>query len=430
MLGREELSQRVVCNAHIYLYCNFAATLTRTQQKAWTSDSTLKLVRSLFRHENQSFAFTFARPLVLLQSDDWGRVGLRDQDGLDSLNSHGLRLGEHPYDLYSLETADDLDAVASVFQRHHDSVGQTPCMVMNFCTANFDFSKMREKGFHEPELLPLSHGLPGRWSRPGLFKSYINGIRKGVFYPGLHGLTHCCPVAITNALRSGGERARLLRLMWEAETPYIYWRMPWIGYEYWNPEKPKAGFCNTRHQQSLIRRACGYFIEIFGIQPFSACAPGYRSNDATHRAWESAGIRVARHGTGSNMKAPHLDPTGLLHLYRTVDFEPAHGEQNIEEYLKTADCYFSRGLPLIISVHSINFHSSLRDFRTPSLRALDFFLTALERNYQSLLYVHDSDLYSIVSQGAFRSRGRGVEVPVLRRNADVYGNASSVEVDI
>ena len=51
--------------------------------------------------------FKFDRPLVLLQSDDWGRVGLRDQEGLEQLTAAGLALGQRPYDFYSLETAED-----------------------------------------------------------------------------------------------------------------------------------------------------------------------------------------------------------------------------------------------------------------------------------------------------------------------------------
>ena len=40
--------------------------------------------------------FHFDRPLVLLQSDDWGRVGLRDQEGWDQLQSAGLALASGP----------------------------------------------------------------------------------------------------------------------------------------------------------------------------------------------------------------------------------------------------------------------------------------------------------------------------------------------
>src|SRR5713101_6927410 len=90
---------------------------------------------------------SFSRPLVVLQSDDWGRVGVRDREGHEQLRSRGLRLGEHPYDLYTLETAGDVTAPASVLGSHYHLAGPPPCLVMNFCTSNMDFGKMREQGF-------------------------------------------------------------------------------------------------------------------------------------------------------------------------------------------------------------------------------------------------------------------------------------------
>src|SRR5579864_7388892 len=58
--------------------------------------------------------FHFDRPIVLLQSDDWGRVGLRDREGQQALQAAGLHLGERPYDFYTLETAEDLSRLADV----------------------------------------------------------------------------------------------------------------------------------------------------------------------------------------------------------------------------------------------------------------------------------------------------------------------------
>ena len=55
--------------------------------------------------------FFFDRPVLLLQSDDWGRVGLRDSQGLEQLRAAGLNIGERPYDFYTLETAADLTAL-------------------------------------------------------------------------------------------------------------------------------------------------------------------------------------------------------------------------------------------------------------------------------------------------------------------------------
>ena len=74
----------------------------------------LDLVRKLWsrRQNAPAHAFAFDRPLVLLQSDDWGRVGVRDREGYEQLRASGIRLGEHPYDFYTLETADDVIAAS------------------------------------------------------------------------------------------------------------------------------------------------------------------------------------------------------------------------------------------------------------------------------------------------------------------------------
>ena len=60
--------------------------------------------------------FFFGRPLVVLQSDDWGRVGIRDGEGWEELRSLGVNLGERNYDFYSLETAEDIEAIVSLLQ--------------------------------------------------------------------------------------------------------------------------------------------------------------------------------------------------------------------------------------------------------------------------------------------------------------------------
>ena len=55
------------------------------------------------------------------------------------------------------------------------------------------------------------------------------------------------------------------------------------------------------------------------------------------------------------------------------------------------------------ALHQLSLHP--QDFRTPSLAALDSLLSGLESRYPELLYVHDEDLYGIVTQGAFQ-RGK------------------------
>jgi hypothetical protein len=361
--------------------------------------------------------FYFDRPIVLFQSDDWGRVGLRDREGLEQLRAAGLHLGERTYDVYTLETADDLKHLSAVLTKHRDSSGRHPCLGMNFILFNLDLAKMRSGGFRQIELLPLSAGLPEGWNRPGLFESYREGTAKGILRPALHGTTHFCRSAAERHLAEDGDEAALLRTLWQAGTPYIYWRMPWIGYEYWDPLKSaNERFLPADAQTELVGAAVKEFARMFSALPGSACAPGYRANADTHRAWAQHGIRVVQNGPGA-LVPPHTDRYGILQLTRTVDFEPAAtGAFSIDAALRRAEACFERGLPAIISMHSINFHSSVRDFRSRTLRALDEFLAALESKYDDLLYLHDEDLFELANYGAYRTWSATIRVNVTQKS--------------
>src|SRR5271155_243258 len=103
-------------------------------------------------------ALRFDRPLVLFQSDDWGRAGVRDREGWEELRAGGLNLGEKPYDFYSLETAEDVGALGEVLRKHRDSTGRRPSMVMNFIMANVDFDRCFDPGQKRITLRPLTEG--------------------------------------------------------------------------------------------------------------------------------------------------------------------------------------------------------------------------------------------------------------------------------
>jgi hypothetical protein len=360
--------------------------------------------------------FAFGRPLVVLQSDDWGRVGVRDQECWDELRGLGVNLGECSYDFYCLETAEDVEEVASMLQSHRDSTGRPACLGMNFILANVDFGKVSANSFQQVYLRALTEGLPDGWKRPGLFEAYREGISSGALSPALHGTTHFCQRAVERCLKDPGERGVFLRTLWKAGVPYIHWRMPWIGFEYWDPEpNGEEDFLTLETQESLIDSAVKNFTQFFSRAPHSACAPGYRANGSTHHAWAECGIQVAQNGPGSAMP-PHLDGNGILHLYRSMDFEPALVQDfSIEGCVRVAEDCFARGLPAIVSVHSINFHSAIKDFRSRTLGLLDDFLTALEARHPDLLYVDDKDLYDLVDKGMVQSMQAAVRVPVTKR---------------
>jgi len=360
--------------------------------------------------------YYFDRPLLLLQSDDWGRAGLRDHEGAQQLQNDGLHLGERPYDFYTLETAQDLAALSQLLKRHRDASGRPACIEMNFILANLDFPRMVSEDFLKIYLRALPDGLPDAWQRPGLFEAYREGIDAGVFFPALHGQTHFCQQAMERELASQGERSKLVKTLWKSGTPYIHWRMPWIGYEYWDPENlDSERFLSAEQQQAAIGAAVGNFVRMFSTLPRSACAPGYRADETTHKTWAHFGVRVAQNGPGSE-SPPHLDRFGVLHLYRTLDFEPAVDEKlSVGRCLEAISQNFSDGLPAIVSIHSINFHSTVKDFRTKTLTLLDEFLSAVEAKFPSLLYLHDGDLYDLTQTGTYAPGEKANAVGVTRR---------------
>jgi hypothetical protein len=379
---------------------------------------------ALFRRLRQKITpgLRFSRPLVLLQSDDWGRVGVRDVEGREELRAAGLNLGERPYDLYSLETAEDVYELTEVMSSLRDSVGQSPRLEMNFVVGNVDFPASAATGFHSIALKPLAEGLPGRWTRPGLYDAYRAGIQARVLQPALHGTTHFCQRAVAQALSHDDERGELIRTLWKSETPYIHWRMPWVGYEYWDPEKaPAERFIPEADQERWIAWAATAYRKFFGEVAVSACAPGYRAEATTHRLWRKLGIRVAQNGPGTK-RAPHWDEHGLLHTYRSLDFEPAlNPELRWEDCVKNAATWLTRGLPLIVSVHSINFHSTLVSNRQKTLPMLRELLGALKRSYPDLLYVNSRQLLEIVESGSYESAGGRVPVTMAGARKGVEG---------
>ena len=372
----------------------------------------MSYIRKLWQRGRELFpieGFYFDRPIVMLQSDDWGRAGLHDQEGLDHLHSSGIVLGERSYDHYTLETAEDLAALRALLDGHRDATGRAACVGMNFIVANLDLPRMEADGYREIHILPLAEGLPQGWNRPGLMAAYRAGGERGVFNPALHGVTHFCRAAVERELLAGGERASLLRTMWNAGTPYIHWRMPWIGYEYWDPGKSAEDrFSSAAVQQELIGKAVGLFGKLFSTLPHSACAPGYRANDDTLRAWAQYGIRVTQNGPGT-LTPPHFDRHCMLHLYRNVEFEPSTDPSiSVENCVQRARACFKRGLPAIVSIHSINFQSSVNGFRNRTIALLDRFLAEVQAAHPDVLYLHDEDMLQLVEKG-FYETAQGTE---------------------
>ena len=358
----------------------------------------------------------FHRPLVLMQSDDWGLLGLRNLESFQRLRRKGLPLGKGAYDYYSFETANDLYALCEILNRHQDSAGNPPVLVCNFVLANVDFPLALASDLCELPLKPLHEGLPQPWSEESTLAMGKPGIMQGLLYPALHGISHFCYPAVKKILTDRGARALTLRWLYEEGTSLVYPQTPWVGFEFKDEgDILPSTWLQRQEQERVVQRGVAMFAETFGKVPLSACAPGYRANPDTFRAWADHGLRVVQNGPGIEAP-PYLGPYGLLYLHRNVPFEPALdlAFHDLENVYQTAARHLRSGRPAILCIHSINFQSRLKNFRDRTLALLDELLNRLEREFEDLLYVHDENLWQIVQLGAYTTKGVTVEVPVDR----------------
>ena len=184
-------------------------------------------IRKMFRRRDAASrdpGLTFDRPMVLFQSDDWGRAAYAiGRDGMNYARK-GLDLGENP--LRRLQPGNRRRSR----RRSAMCCGSTAIRLdpslprYELCNGERGLSAMRgRREFLNQELLMRFHsaarrGLSQPWQRPGLMDAYQQGIREGVFYPALHGLTHFCP-AVRRELAANEEHRTLLHTLWAAGTP-------------------------------------------------------------------------------------------------------------------------------------------------------------------------------------------------------------------
>ena len=290
------------------------------------------------------------RPIVMIQSDDWGRVGIPLAQSIDTLRNAGADVGRSKWDSYGLENEGDIIALGEVLARVKDRDGRTPCMTANFVMANADLPRMRDERYQHFRWVPITSGFPKPWSED-LVHAYRANIDIGVFEPGLHGFTHFNAIEMIACLNEDSERGKRARLLADHDVPYLASYTPEYNFALVS-RRDGERFLDTAAQESWIRSGIEIFREAFGIFPRSTCAPGYRANTVTKRIWRTLGVE-SYEVLGNS---PLATSSGLLQLNRNVHFEPVLSESEaVSNALRQAERAVLCGTPIIICTHSINY---------------------------------------------------------------------------
>ncbi|RJO60138.1 hypothetical protein C4544_06140 [candidate division WS5 bacterium] len=367
------------------------------------------------------------KKIVVFESDDWGRVGMRDMEAFERLKAKGYsQLGQSDWDYCSLEMPEDLEALYSVLCRHSDSFGLPPIFTCNFIVANPDYEKIMKSGFREFYTLDLSQGFPDLWkNREQLIDKYRKGVALGLIYPGYHGLCH---FLYERWLRALQDREPDVMDCLEEHISYIpSMRSNAFSYEYLANVNP-ISFLSLNAQEDRIKKGVEAFERIFGFPPVVTIAPRYAWNTDTEKVWYKYGIRYISAGSsqagGGGSPGHRLgerNQCGMIYLIRNVSFE-ARREDACEDAFTEVDFLFRTQQPVILETHSINYLTSIKNFREESLKKLDQLLYLIEKKYPEIVYLSSQQFGDILGKGyCHLTNGQRLEVKTYRTSLPYLG---------
>ena len=347
--------------------------------------------RSLPRWIRAGSVLAPVRPIVVIQSDDWGRVGAPSSAALSEVRKAGFPVGNSPWDFYGVESADDLYELKVVLERVRDRDGAPACMVANFILANPDLRRMGTTGWQKTHWVELKDGIPSPWIDDGLHDAYRDLINEGVFWPALHGYTHFNDVAWSDALRHPeSELGKRVRALAENDIPYLASLTPEFNFALAFRRGNHETFRSTTEQARWVNEGARAFRDMFEVPAFSTCAPGYRSDLVTDHCWSRAGLRVVQ---TSERCLPYYR-SGMLVIPRNVFFEPVLTEEDsVARALDAAEASVGAGLPIVICSHSINYIERHLGRAARGRAGLSSLLDGLMMRFPDLRFAHDKIIY-------------------------------------
>jgi hypothetical protein len=325
--------------------------------------------------------------MVVIQSDDWGRVGIPDQAQIDELRQAGFCVGGSNWDYYGLESQDDLFSLRDTLLNIRDSIGGHPVFSAVFVMANADLKRLVESGYTDLSALPIGNGFPAPWCDDNLMAGYRELIADGVFEPALHGYVHFNSVFMLALAQTDSDAGRRVRALVSRNIPYLASLTPEINFALVRRTDGSEVFIDEHQQRDWVRKGVASFAETFGHLPVSTCAPGYRFNDITMNIWKENGIRIV-HSGGGFLHRKH----GLAVIARNIFFEPFCDTLAIENAIRQARQAVACGEPLVISSHSINYISRHLRFAEHGRTSLKNLLHSLLHEFPNLRFVTEATL--------------------------------------
>ena len=351
------------------------------------------------------------RKIVVIESDDWGSIRMPSHEVYEEFLRRGVRVDRDPYCRYDcLATADDLSALFDVLTSVKDKNGRHAVITADTVVANPVFEKIKESGFKEYFYEPFTETLKRSPQYEGAFELWKQGMDAGIFHPQLHGREHLNVKKWLRTLQSGEEVTRLaFDLGTFGLTSAVDARIKNNYMGAFNSGLDE----DIKDYDTIITEGQQLFEQLFGYKSESFIATTYTWNPKIEESLKSNGVKylqgmVHQHipldddttfGWKKDNYTGRKSTSGLIYISRNAFFEPAHhqDEDVSNKVLDRIRCAFRWHKPAVISVHRINFISSI-DYanRDNTLLQLKKVLKTIVANYPDVEFMTTDRLGQII----------------------------------
>lgn len=344
---------------------------------------------------NYRLGWRTKRPILVIESDDWGSEHIPGPKAIEKMREMGLFLSDSHGMFDSLETADDIDKLCDILNSHKDGDGNPAVMTANFIMANPDYSAIRENDFRvfKPKLIDegWNHEADGQ----ALWRKYRAGIENNLIVPQLHGIVHFCPDEWLQRLRQA-DAVSLKAFDWGMIGEHE--DAAGIGIQSMAP----IYHADAKVIKQLVNDGAQAFKRIFGIDSITSIAPcyGWRSPE-TEQAFLAHNIRVMQsreyqHLPGGGMKLRYMGERGfkgMLYLVRNCMLEPIAAGTTIEQCISQIEWAFQHSLPAVLCSHRINYTSRVAtEVRDKGLAVLDGVLKQVKEKFGDVEFLSSDKL--------------------------------------
>lgn len=336
---------------------------------------------------------------LIIESDDWGAIRTPSKEVLHAFNLKGIDVSKSIYKNDSLASADDLELLFTVLNKHKDANGNASKITANAIMANPDFEKIKGSDFQHYFYEPFTETLKKYPKHQHNLTLWKQGMNAGIFQPQFHGREH---VNINRWLKALQKNEGMIRELFDYNTTFSG-----VGDYSFMESYDWDNQMEVENHKAIIADGLKIFKDTFGFSSKSFIAPCYNWDSelepflTTQNIEWIQGLRSQLQPTGTfdNYQAKKHSfgqkNNGLQYNIRNCFFEPSMlpTKNWVDSCLAQIQSAFLFSKPAVICSHRINFVGFINEQnRNRGLNDLDQILKKVLQKWPDVKFISTDQL--------------------------------------